>query len=120
MAKASSECFVTKKGKTNSPTGTYNPWSLLTNPPRSRDEVPQRGDNPIQEPPHLVKQETDHKGTPTVHASVQVEEEQGRGEVVHRHTGTIQEPVAHRHYIQVLTNDRLVLQAEAPLARRVV
>lgn len=114
-AKTGSECFVTTKRKRNSPTGIYRPWSLPTNQPRSRARALQRGDNPINQHPHLVKQETDHEGTPAVHASVQVEEEEGRGKGVHGHAGTIQEPVAHRHHIQVLTNDGLVLQTEAPL-----
>lgn len=118
-AKTGSECFVTTKRIRNSPTGTYNPRSLLTNQPRSRDKAPQRGDNPINQPPHLVEQEIDHEGTPAVHASVQVEEEEGRGEGVHGHAGTIQEPVAHRHHIQVLTDDGLVLQTEAPLVGRI-
>lgn len=68
---------------------------------------------------HLVKQEIHHKGTPAIHATVQVEKEEGWGDGVHGYAGTIQQPVPHRHHVQVLTNNRLTLEAEAPLLRSV-
>lgn len=91
----------------------------MTNPPRNRGRdkhCKEKTITPIKLL-HLVKQEIHHKGTPAVHASFQVEEKQGWGDEVHGHSGTIQEPVPHRHHIQVLPNNGLILQTEAPLLR---